>query len=120
MTLDIVIKAGRKGIAQRTHARVEARVFRTRQPWDFECLVESIFIEHLFAVHIGPTAQSENEVFLDAPEVIFRLSVGETEYSARVGAAKDMGDAVSVAIDRDVAGEGIRLREKHSLKCQKD
>ena len=83
-------------------------------------MVESIFIQHLLAVQLGSAAQGEDEVFLDAPEVIFRLSVSEAEYGARVCAAKDVRDAVSVAIDRDVAGEGIRLREDKSLKCEED
>ena len=83
-------------------------------------MVESIFIEHLLAVQLRRTPQSEDKVFLDAPEVIFRLSVCEAEHSARVSATKDMRNTIIVAINRDVAGEGIRLREENTLKCQED
>ena len=120
MPREVVVETRRESIAQRSHARIEARVFRLSQPWNFECVIESIFFEHLLAVQLGRTTQSENEVFLDTPEVILRLSVSEAEHSAGVSATEDMRHAVSVAIDRDVASEGIRLREEQSLKSQED
>ena len=83
-------------------------------------MVESIFIQHLLAVQLGRTAESEDEVFLDAPEVVLRLSVSEAEHSARVSTSKDMRNTVSIAIDRDVACEGIRLREDKTLKCHEE
>src|ERR1043165_7915714 len=120
MAFEIEVKTSGEGIAQRTHARIETRVFRTCQPWDFERVVESILIEHLLTVKFRRTTESENEVFLDAPKVVFRLSVCKTKHSARVRAAEDMRNAVRVAIDRDVAGERIRLCEEKSLKGHED
>ena len=83
-------------------------------------MVESIFIEHLLAVQLRRTAESEDEVFLDTPEIIFCLSVGEAEHCARVSTTEDMRNTVNVPINRDVAGEGIRLREEKTRKCQED
>ena len=83
-------------------------------------MIEPIFIEGLLTVNFRRAAQSEDEVFLDAPKVIFRLSVGEAEHCARVSTTKDMRNTVIVAINRDVAGEGIRLCEEKTRKCQED
>ena len=83
-------------------------------------MVESIFIERLRTVNFRSTAQREDEVFLDAPKIVFRLCVREAEHRACIGAAEDMRNAVRVAIDRNAAGEGICLREEKSLECHDD
>src|SRR5215475_10120486 len=105
MAFQIVVKTGCESIAQRAHARVQTPVFRARQPRDFERVVESILVEHLLAVDFRGTTESEDEVFLDTPKVIFRLSVSKSKDSARVRAAKNMWNAVRVTIDRNVASE---------------
>ncbi len=70
-------------------------------------MIESIFIQRLLAVDFGGAAEGADEVFLDAPEVVFSLSVSKAEHRTAVGAAKDVWDAVSVAIDRDVASKWV-------------
>ena len=116
MTREVVVESGGEGVAQRTHMRVETRVFLAGQPRNLECVVESIFIESLLAVNFRSAAEGEDKVFLDAPEVVFGLSVGKAEHGAGVGAAKDVRDAVSVAIDRHAPREWIRLRGKKNCE----
>jgi hypothetical protein len=70
-------------------------------------MVESIFVERFLAIHFGCPAEGVDEVLLDAPEVVFRLSVSKAEDCARVGAAEDVWHAVFIAIDRDVASEWV-------------
>ena len=116
MTREIVVETRGEGIAQRAHVLVQARVFLTCQPGDLECVVESVFIQGLLAVQLGSSAQCVYIVFLDAPEVVFGLSVSKPEHGARVCAAKDVRDAVSVTIDRNRAFEFncMCLTEKQS------
>src|SRR5689334_8276370 len=68
-------------------------------------MVESIFVERFLAIQLGRAPERIDEVFLDAPEVVFSLRVCEAENRARVCTPEDMRHAVSVAIDRDVARE---------------
>src|SRR5205085_7168114 len=100
----------------RAHVRVESHVLFARQPRDLKRVVESVFIQGLLAVHLRSSAQCVYKVFLDAPEVVFGLSVSKPEHGARVCAAKDVRDAVSVTIDRDGAFEFncMCLTEKQS------
>src|SRR5688572_1042680 len=105
MALEIVVETRGVRIAQRAHVPVHACVLLACKPRDLECMVESIFVEGPLAIQLRRAAQCEYEVLLDAPEVIFRLSVSEAECGARVCASEDVRYAVSIAINGDRAGE---------------
>src|SRR5690242_10625599 len=117
MAREVVIKADRESVAQRTHLRIETRVFLASQARDFECRVETIFVESLLTVQLRGPANGVNVVLFDAPEIIFRLSVSKAEHGARVSVAEDVRNAVSIAVNGDVARErrrGIVARQRRS------
>ena len=100
----VIIEAGREGIAERPHLRIKSAIFFAGQARNLERVVEAILVQALLAVQLGSSAKSENEILFDAPEIILGFGVGKTEDSARVGLAKDMRYTVRVAINGHCAG----------------
>src|SRR5690349_3628855 len=68
-------------------------------------MIEPIFSERFLAIQLGRSPERVDEVFLDAPEVVFSLRVRKAENGARVCTPEDMRHAVSIAIDRNLARE---------------
>jgi len=72
-----------------------------------EELLTEILINLGFAFGFGQAAQRVQVIGFDAIEIVLGLGVDHTEYGVGVGFTEDVGDAPSVANDRD--GFGLAL-----------
>ena len=57
------------------------------------------------AVNFAIAAETEDVGVFDLPEIVFGLGIGIAEGHVRVGPAVNVGHAVGIAIDGDVAGQ---------------
>src|ERR1700752_662646 len=105
VTLEVIVETGREGIAQRAHLPIDPPVLGPCPPRNLKRVIYSIFIQSSIAVNFRGSAKCEDEVFFDAPEVVFSFSVGKTKCRTGIGATKDMRDAVSIAIDSDTTSK---------------
>ena len=105
----VIIEAGSEGIAESPHLRIEPAIFFAGQARNLERVVKAILVQALLAVQLGSSAQSENEILFDAPEIILGLRVGKTKDSARVGLAKDMRNTIGVAINGHRLGQPVSV-----------
>ncbi len=114
------VQAGGEPVDQLLHATRQARVLGPCKARDFEGAIAPVAGHGTLAMRLGRAAQRPDVVVLDPPEVVLRLGIGEAEHGARVRLAEHVGNAVAIAIDRDLAGEIVRGRAAGARRNEQD
>src|SRR5690349_8135851 len=99
MTTDVVVQSGRERITERTRVWIETLVLLSGEPRNLKGMIAAITIECFLAVDFSRPPDSSQVILFDAPKIIFGLGICKSEYRARIGASKDVGNSIGVAID---------------------
>ena len=98
---EVVVDAGRKGIAQSAEFGAGVGVVIAGALLGFVGARHDVGGEGGGAVDFGGAAQGVEVIFFELPEVVLGLGVHESEDGVGIRFAVDVGDAVGVAIDGD-------------------